>query len=311
MLATKLVIRQPHGGLRSISGNPDFCHSGSNKSSASLNEESSKMKETERKYVLILSLPLFVLILTSSLVGLIFSKIYDHSTPNWLVQTIGQDAIDLFIVLPVLMTSALYSFKKNRIAWGVWGGTLAYLAYTFVIYSFAVIFNSLFLIYCMVLGLASYALAFFAYIQMQSIGSDRRSDKVTGWYFVVVSVCFAILWLSEIVPATISGTLPASLIKAGLSVNPIHVLDLAFFLPMVFITGIAILRNRRWPHLVTPSLLVFFILMDITIGVLSLAMRKNDVGGSIQVAIAMGVLALISLVLFVRENRPHPGNNPA
>ena len=39
------------------------------------------------------------------------------------------------------------------------------------------------------------------------------------------------LWLSELIPASLSGEVPKSVTDAGLWVNPIHVLDLAVLLP--------------------------------------------------------------------------------
>lgn len=56
---------------------------------------------------------------------------------------------------------------------------------------------------------------------------------------------FALLWLSEVVPAAIKREVPQSVLDAGLWVNPIHVIDLAVVLPAFMITGYMTVRGTR------------------------------------------------------------------
>lgn len=58
-----------------------------------------------------------------------------------------------------------------------------------------------------------------------------------GWVLIVTGGLFALLWLSELVPATLSGQAASSLEIAGLTMNPIHVIDLSVVLPGRIIIG--------------------------------------------------------------------------
>lgn len=51
-----------------------------------------------------------------------------------------------------------------------------------------------------------------------------------AYLLVVVSGGFALLWLSEDVPAIIDGSASHALSTSGLLTNPVHVLDLGLFL---------------------------------------------------------------------------------
>jgi hypothetical protein len=116
-------------------------------------------------------------------------------------------------------------------------------------------------------------------------------------------VSFYILWLLDIVPSMLNNTIPKKLAEVGLFTNPVQVIDLSIFLPRVFITGVLLLKNNSIGHLLTPIILVFFILMDLTIAVLTIAMVKGGVGSSYSIAIIMSLLAIFSSVLFIQNNK--------
>jgi len=261
------------------------------------------------KNVLKVSIPLILLVIGVSMTGLLYPEIYKAATPNWLTQSVGQDAIDLFLIVPLLIVGTLYSFAAvNRIAAYLWLGTLVYLVYTFLIYCFTVRFNPLFIPYCFVLGLSFFSVIwFFSGDKKEFYGS--RGNKVlgiVGVYFISVSVVFYSLWLAELVPATINDEIPGSIKEAGLLTNPVHVIDLSFFLPATFIAGILALRRSILSTLLSPVLLTFFILMDVTVATLSIIMNLRGITEGITVAIIMISLAVFSLLLlvsFIRNER--------
>jgi len=61
-----------------------------------------------------------------------------------------------------------------------------------------------------------------------------------------------LLWLSEDVPALLAGGVPQSVRDMALPTNPVHVLDLAFFLPAVITIGVQLLRRRPFAFTVAP-----------------------------------------------------------
>jgi len=255
------------------------------------------------RMILLLSIAITALIASVSLVGIYSPNFYALETLNWQVQSIGQDVIDLVLIVPVLIVTALITLKNRTVGFPVWGGVILYLIYTFTIYSFDVHFNELFLFYCIILGIAFYSFLYFIYCQLKDPtqlsfeGSFIR--KLIGIYFIVIAVLFYFIWLAEIVPAILNNTTAKNLIDAGLPTNPVHVIDLAIILPGIFMTGILLLRNKKIGHAFTPVILVFFILMDITIGALSAMMVQKELDGSLVLTGVMSTLAFLSLVLLI------------
>lgn len=269
----------------------------------------------EQKVILGLSLPLVALLVTCSAVGLLYPGIYDLSTPNWCTQTVVQDGVNLFLIAPVLLVAALYSFQGVKFAFLMWGGTSGYLVYTFLIYCFSVHFNILFPLYCLILGLSVFSLFWFITTQVRTPVVTRMESKplprITGIYFIMISSAFYALWLFEVMPAALSNRVPKTLADTGLMTNPVQVIDLSVFLPLVFTSGVMAIKARPFAAVLIPVILIFFVLMDITIAVLAIVLSQNGLGSSPVIAFAMGILALFSfilLIMFVRSTRDELGN---
>jgi hypothetical protein len=264
-------------------------------------------KVITRRLVLSLSLPLVGLLIATSAVGLFYPGIYTSATPGWTTQTLGQDGVDLFLIVPLLMISCLYSINADRLALSVWGGTNIYIVYTFVIYCFDVRFNPLFVLYCLILGLASFSTTIFLY-HLGKAGDilqvTSRVRKLIGYYFIAISAVFYFTWLSDILPAIAKGVMPASVQEAGLFTNPVQVLDLAIVLPAVFVIGILVLKGNSFAINLATVFLVFFILMDITIAALALLLFRKGMEESYSVAVIMGILSVLSLssIILLRKN---------
>ncbi|MBL7851473.1 MAG: hypothetical protein JNN04_11270 [Cyclobacteriaceae bacterium] len=256
-------------------------------------------QKTTRNYTLWFTVPLALLLALVSLAGLLRPEIYRAETADWTVQATAQDAIDFFLILPVLAVSGLYMHRGERRAEPIWGGTVLYLIYTFIIYGFSVHFNSLFLAYVAILGLSAYAFLYSVRRQLRQPAfqalSSVRPAKAVGIYFLAVAVLFSLLWLADIVPALVQGITPPSLVAAGLSTNPVHVLDLSVVLPGVFIVGLLLIRQHPLGLLFAPVLLVFFVLMDITITVILAAQPSADGSSPVPVMVVMTGMALLSL----------------
>lgn len=193
------------------------------------------------KYFLLLSLVLAALLIVVSCFGLLNTGTYSKETVNWNIQALAQDAVDLFLITPLLIISSFLLYKKNSAGIVIWSGTLLYIIYTFIIYCFAVHFNYLFFYYCLTLGFSFYLLMFFLISQGKIfllIGYNENIPiKVTGVYLIILACLFYVLWLSGVIPAMINNLTPKEIIEIGLPVNPVHSLDLSIFLPGIFITG--------------------------------------------------------------------------
>lgn len=216
--------------------------------------------------VLVWSLAISLLATLASVVGLVDPAVYAQETANWTLQAKGQDVGNLLAVVVLLVSAARYrggSFQAGLI----WLGTLLYLIYAFVIYAMAVHLNALFLVYVAVLGLASYA-AIFAVNRLRLVDAvfpQGARLRFAAWVLAGIGALFGLLWLSELVPALLTGQVPASLREAGLVVNPVHALDLSVVLPGVILTGVAALRGRDYGRFWIAPWLAFSSLMGASI----------------------------------------------
>jgi hypothetical protein len=261
--------------------------------------------EKEQSYYVIplLSWPLALILLYTSSIGLFTPDFYQKETANWQLQSIGQDRIDLYMIVPVLVLSSWFAWRKNNKGILVWAGTNLYLVYTFSIFCFDVHFNKLFIFYCINLGLSFYSLMYFIWLlyreSMKIYLSNPLMIRITGFYFILIALIFYSVWLSEIVPAVFNKTIPENLTEVGLPTNPVHVIDLSVFLPGLLFAGLLLLRRSQAGFILAPVLLVFFILMDITIVTLTAMMHPVGLDTEAPAAMVIAFLALVSLGLLL------------
>src|SRR5262245_39053604 len=112
-----------------------------------------------------------------------------------------------------------------------------------------------------------------------------------------VGVVFALLWLSDISRALAQGTVPADVAEVGLPVNPIHVLDLAFALPGVILTGILLSKRSVYGLLFAVPCTTFLSTMGIAIVAMMGVMRTRGVPVSLEPVIAIGATTIVSAYL--------------
>ena len=207
------------------------------------------------------------LVVAASLLGLFAPATYRYETNNWRMQAWGQDVGNV-LAAGVLLGSIHRVTKRSFTGFLVWVGTLFYLLYAYVVYSVAVHFNFLFLVYTTILGLVLYTLIYaLAVSNLPDAAAYPRGRPRTlaGYVLVLTGALFAALWLSEVVPAIVTGTEPKSLTEAVLVVNPIHAVDLSAVLPAFILTGVLALKDRRVGLFFLAPWLTFSVLMGTSI----------------------------------------------
>ena len=240
-----------------------------------------------------LTAPMALLGLVTSVCGITVDRVYADETESWTAQAVGQDIANLAVLVALLLLARAAARGSGR-ALVAWAGTVVYTAYTFSIYVFAIHFGPLFLLYVAVLALSVWSLVgFFTAIDPQRVRAAFRGRHVAGLastLLVVLAAGFALLWLGQDLPAMISGTPPEELRDTGLRTNPVHVLDLALFLPAALTAGILLRRNRPWGLVLTPVMLAA--MAGISLGIVSLTVVNilRDLGAAPVVAVVIGIL---------------------
>jgi hypothetical protein len=248
--------------------------------------------ELKRHTVLLVfaSLGIAALVTLTSLLGLLTSWPYQQETQNWALQAQGQDVGKLIAVV-VLVVSTIRVRHGSFRATQLWIGTLFYLLYADVVYTFAVHFGRLFLVYVAILGLLVYSLIAALRASVRPSRYPLGAARVfAAWVLIGTGALFTLLWLTELVPASISGELSPSTEAAGLIVNPVHVIDLSVLLPgMIFIGVLALRRNLTGLFLTLPAL-VFTALMGLSI---IAAMVLIAVSGDASALVLMVMVAVV------------------
>jgi hypothetical protein len=243
------------------------------------------------------------------------NEIYGEANPALTVQAIAQDVVDLVLVAPLIVISAIAVHRGSVPAYPVWLGALTFTVYNYVIYTFAIHFGPLFLVWLAVLSLGMYALiGGLLAIDSGSVvarASGVGPRRTAGWFLIIVGAAFALLWLMDIVRALRSGVIPPAAADLGLPTNPVHVLDLAFFLPAAIAVGVFLLRRSAAGIVLGPALLLFLSLTGVPIMATPVVAWACGDAATWALLIPIGAITVASAALSIRMARSlRPATRP-
>ncbi|MGZ5418796.1 MAG: hypothetical protein ACXWDI_16665 [Nocardioides sp.] len=204
----------------------------------------------------------------------------------------GQDLLTL-LTIPLLVTAAVLAWAGSLKAHLVWLGLLLYYTYSDVAYALSP-FNDAFLLYVATLGLAGYALLDgLLRLDLSRVGPamEQMPRRPVGWFLIGVGVLFVGLWLAMVLPA-IPGGLPGGRVTYDIA-SVIHVLDLAFVLPLLIATGRLLLRG----HPAGPVLGAVLLAKMVTLGLALLSMNLFVASPSSGEMVLWVVIAAVSVAL--------------
>ena len=234
----------------------------------------------------------------------LFQALMNEILYQWAVQGMGQDIVDLFIVVPLLILSLVFVRKGNKYSYFIFSGILFYILYSFVIYSFGVHFNNLFLLYCLILGTSLYTFIIMVVqlknLDIQNLFSDKTPIKSIAIYLIIIAAMFYLLWLKDVVPAILSNTVPKVVKDDKLLVNPVHVLDISIALPGFIITAILLIKKHKLGFILTPISLVFIIILAIALIGMVIMLKIKGLNDDLSVSIIFSLLAIVSSVFLVK-----------
>jgi hypothetical protein len=240
-----------------------------------------------------------LLAVSGSVIALAEDGIYARLAPAFMPQALAQDVANLAVASPALLALAVLALRGSLRAYLLWLGVVTFNVYNYFIYTFSIPFGPLFLPWVSVLGLCVFALiGGITAIDHPAVAerfSSRRAVVVVGWVLIVTAVLFGLLWLSEDVPSLLSGQTPKSVIDMALPTNPVHVLDLAFFIPAVIATGVQLLKRRSFAHTLAPLSLTFLILTGVPILLTPAVQAWRGESPSWGVVMPVGVLTVALL----------------
>lgn len=223
---------------------------------------------------LILStIAVIVLSIIATLLGLLRAGHY--TDPDALLPRLfAQDAVILLVAVPALTTGLWYTMRGSIRGRVVWLGALAYMAYMWASIAGQIAFNQFFLGYVALFSLSLFTLV--GGMVNTSSGTFYRhlhgnlSESLYGGFLALVAVGLAFLWLSEIIPANLSGTSPLVIKELGPQAAHTYLLDLGVVVPALGITAILLRRERRWGYVFAGVLLVMAALLAPTLAAITI-----------------------------------------
>ena len=254
------------------------------------------------KILRILTLLLALSLSLVSIAGAFFPSTYERDSASIAAQGAGQDLVDLFVGVPLLLVTFFLASRGNRKAALLYAGTLAYIMYSFIIYCFGVYFNQFFLLYCLTLSLSLYAfILVFSELRQLQVESwfEKAPVKLISVYLGFVALVFYLLWLKSVVPAIIQNEVPKEVSDYNLLVNPVHVIDLVFALPGLLIGSVLIWRRQRVVFIIASLALIFMVLLTLALAAMVLMLVARGISEDNTIALVFGILSISSVALLV------------
>lgn len=227
--------------------------------------------------------------INDKIVNIYGEGLYKNDSVAMANQAIAQDIVTIIVGIPLLIISLLLSRRDSLRGRLLLTGTLAYFFYTYTTYTFIAMYNSFFLIYVILMGLAFFALILniitFNVGDLKKSFNEKLPVKFLGGYLIFITIAIAMLWFQKILPM---GSVPDDLDHYTSMV--IQGFDLGIVIPSIVITSILLIRRNPYGYLFTP----IFIIKSITLLTALTAM----VIGQIVAGIELGLGEIIMFPIF-------------
>lgn len=254
-----------------------------------------------RQYV-VASSATIALTVIATLIGLFVPGFY-RDAPVLLPQVYGQDVLTLVAAVPAFAISLYFATRGSLRAYVVWLGVAGYLLYTYASYAFMTAFNELYLVYTTLLWLTLFTFVG-GLIRLDAAKLKRcigeTSVRPYIGFHLLLSILIGSLWLSEILPAVLAGTIPQSITEAGLPTSVIFSFDLGIIIPAFLLTAYWLWRGNPWGYAFTAVLLVKVTTLGGAVLAMAAYMIQAGHGVPLPQIIIFGLLTLISVLLMVR-----------
>ncbi len=235
--------------------------------------------------------------------------LYQHMSAEVAVQGIAHDYVTLFIAVPFLLLST-YLLKGGKLKSILFhAGILHFFFLTFLFYINMGMYNAMFLVYVI-----TTSLSFFAFvITLFEVDLKGLRDKflpglrrrLIGGFLMTLSVAIAFLWLEIILTPLFDGTIIPASVEHYTSLT-VQGLDLSLFLPIGFVSGLLLYKNRNIGYLMSAVTLVFlcFLMTALVAKIIAMAMIGVNVVPVVFIIPTSLVLVIICTFLLFRRIKP-------
>ncbi len=231
--------------------------------------------------------------------------IYKNDSVSVVAQGKASDFITLIVAVP-LLTLSLFFTIKNSFRWKlVLLGILGYFLYTYTSYVFLWTYNPLFLLYIALMSTSLFAfilcITSFNIEKLPSKFNNKLPVKSLGIFQIVIGLIVGFMWLSDITLNLINNTPPENLQHYTTLV--IHALDLGFFIPIVVLGGVLIIKRKPFGYLLTSITLIklSMLLLTITAMIINLLLFNQNPNIESVAFIVLNILIYIPTYFLLKH----------
>jgi hypothetical protein len=225
--------------------------------------------------------------------------LYQHDSVSMAAQAIAQDIVTLIVGIPLLVISLLMARRhllKGRL---LLTGTLGYFLYTYSSYSFLSMYNSMFIIYVILMSASFFAFVLmmmsFEIQSLPHLFHEKLPVKLIGGFLIAVSFVFGMMWIGKIIPALVNHTHPDGIEHYTTLV--IQALDLGFVIPTGFLAGILLIKRNPLGYL----LAAIMTLKELTLvtALTAMIILQIQAGISINSVVIILIILINCLILYI------------
>lgn len=238
--------------------------------------------------------------------------LYRHMSSDVAIQGIAQDYVTLFIAVPLLLTTLIFSMKRSLRARFLLAGILNYFLVTYLFYLEIAMYNEMFLAYVILTGTSFFAffilLLTFDIQKIPVLFNANIPVKFIGGFLISNSIIIAMLWLSVVLPPLIDGSVIPDAVQHYTTLT-VQGLDLAIFLPISFVSGFLLIKKKTFGYLMSTVTLVFLPLLmtALTAKIIAMALTGVNVIPAVFIIPSILIISIICSLLMLRNiNEPYP-----
>lgn len=264
------------------------------------------------------TLAVLALSVSLTLLGLFRAGLY-AGLPEQVVRTRSEDLAILAFGVPAL-AYGLWATRRGSVRGRlVWLGGLAFMAYVWGSRALQLAFNDAFLGYVALTTLSAFTLVG-GLLLVDPHPVHRRLDghirhRLYAGVLGLIAAGLAALWLSDVVPATLSGTTPAIVRDFGEKGLATLVVDLGILVPALAVAAGWLWQRRPWGYVTAGVLLTFGALLAPSLTAITVVDVLNGVpltvgmiaGTVVPPAVAAAFALAYLRALPDRPGQPRPG----
>lgn len=261
------------------------------------------MGATARRWQVGATLAVIVLSGVASLLGLLRPDLYAGASGG-LSRRRAEDFVILAVAVPVLAFGLYRAARGSLRGRIVWLGALAFTTYLWASRAVSLEFDAFFLVYVALLPLSLFPLVGGV---LETDGAAvrrhvrrRRAPRTYAAVLAVISVGLASLWLSDVVPATLTGETPAIVTEFGPGGLGTVVLDLGLVVPSLAVAAAWLWRDRAPGYVVAGVLLVFGALLAPALTAITVVDVRTGVAMTPGLVVGTVVPPLVAAAFAVR-----------